>query len=156
MSWFQKVTGCLNFPVRTVITELCREARRILKTLSGVSGPTNPNPTGKRKTEQDETAADGGRGGILPVKRWNRCNYFNTRASTSYYHWPFMYYSSICSAQQIWRIDCVCVCMCVLVCVASCWVWIGVDCFINGSVVFLPHQPFRAHSGCIDSAQNTH
>lgn len=43
-------------------------------------------------------------------------------------------------------IVCVCACLWMRVakCSFSCWVWIGVVCFINGSIVFLHHQPFQS------------
>ena len=91
--------------------------------------------TGKRKTDTQDWM----RGGILPVKRWNRCNYLNKRASTSYYRWPFMYYSSICSAHQIWRIDCMFVCVCVCVCVC---VWLLVGYGLESTVLLMDQLCF--------------
>lgn len=36
----------------------------------------------KTDTGQEERVDEGGEGGILLVKRWNKFNYFNKRAST--------------------------------------------------------------------------
>lgn len=77
---------------------------------------------------------------------------------TSYYLWPLAYCSSLCFG-GVWGgcvpILCERLCVCLWMhesnCSPSCWVWIGVVWFINGSVVFLHHQPFKAHYRDIDS-----
>lgn len=111
----------------------------------------------KRDREEAGRVDESGEGGIMLARRWNKRNYFNKGRSTLL----LIIFDLSCIIQafawctrfekQIVFLYGVFVCFGVGVCVRAlfiqmfiCRVWIGVVCFINGSIVFLHQQPFQS------------